>query len=272
MGSKHDILTEEEMNSFQLSPAIVEQLRAFALQATRQFDAQPLKILDWGCGRGRAVATLRSEGHSAFGVDVDRAVMANGYPLFLARGFDPSSLLLHADDVKTMDADQFDIICSEETIEHITDLRTAAREMFRLLRPGGIAIHSFPGALWLIEPHIHIPIVHWLPNSKLRRMLVTFFLTLGFGPSPPWPEARNRSLHSKSAIYSRYLLEKTCYRSESVLNGIFRDAGFDSQFLRPRAVIGWHRLLPAILRNNGFPSGHVLLLLTKPTATASIQS
>lgn len=183
MSSKHDRLTEEEMAGFRPSPSLFKQMYATPRAAV------PPRILDWGCGRGRSVALLRQEGFEAFGIDIDHAVMRNGYDLFRGRGLDPEQLLLHADDSGMFADGFFDITFSEDTIEHVADLAWMAHESYRLLRPGGLAVHSFPGSRRLIEPHVHMPLVHWLRQGTLRRLLVWVCLLHGFGPRPPWPEA-----------------------------------------------------------------------------------
>lgn len=263
MSTKHDTLTETDMQRFGMNLALLDRIREHAQQRERA--AGPLRILDWGCGRGRSVALLRQEGLEAFGLDIDRAVLRNGHDLFRARGLDPERLLRHIDDAATFSDGAFDVVFSEETLEHVADLVAVARESFRLLRPGGIAVHSFPGSRWLVEPHVHMPLVHWLPQGGLRRQLIRLCLLLGFGPRPPWPEACDAGLRQRLAVYDRYLAEKTCYRPREAVMAIFAGAGFEGRWLGGTAAAGWRRLLPAGLRDNGFPAGHLLLQLVKPT-------
>lgn len=263
MSTKHDALTEADMQRFRMNPALLGRIREHTQQQRRT--AKPLRILDWGCGRGRSVALLRQEGLDAFGVDIDRAVLRNGHDLFRARGLDPEQLLRHIDDAGTFGDGAFDAIFSEETLEHVVDLAAVARESFRLLRPGGVAMHSFPGSRWLVEPHVHMPLVHWLPQGVLRRPLILLCLLLGLGPRPPWPEASHAGLRQRLAVYDRYLAEKTCYRPREEVMAIFAHVGFEGRWLGDAAATGWRRLLPASLRDNGFPAGHLLLQLVKPT-------
>lgn len=258
MSTKHNALTEADMQRFRMNPALLSQLRAQA----RSRAPETARILDWGCGRGRSVALLRQEGFDAFGVDIDRAVLRNGHDLFRARGLDPARLLRPLDDIGAFEDEAFDIVISEETLEHVVDLAQVARESFRLLSPGGIALHSFPGSRWLVEPHVHMPLVHWLPPGALRRLLIRLCLLAGHGPRPPWPEAgdgRRRQLD----VYDRYLAEKTAYRPRGEVMAVFEREGFAGRWLGGEAS-GWRRLLPAALRDNGFPAGHLLLHLVKP--------
>ena len=258
MSSKHDALTEADMQRFCMNPALLGQLRGHA----RARPSASLRILDWGCGRGRSVALLRQEGLEAYGVDIDRAVLRNGHELFRACGLDPERLLRPLDDVGTFGDGSFDAVFSEETLEHVADLDRVARETFRLLRPGGIAVHSFPGSRWLVEPHVHMPLVHWLPPSG-RRALIGLCLGIGLGPRPPWPEAREGDRRRQAEVYARYLAEKTAYRPRGEVMAIFGRAGFEGRWVGGKAA-GWRRLLPAGLRDNGFPAEHLLLHLVRP--------
>jgi SAM-dependent methyltransferase len=259
VSTKHDALTEADMQRFRMNPTLLAQLRAHAGSRA----PGPVRILDWGRGRGRAVAFLRQEGFEAFGVDIDRAVLRNGHELFRARGFDPERLLRPLDDIGAFGDGTFDIVFSEETLEHVANLAQVARESFRLLRPGGLAVHSFPGSRWLVEPHVHMPLAHWLAPGKSRRLLIRAWLLLGFGPRPPWPEAGG-GLGRQVDVYDRYLAEKTAYRPREEVMAAFARAGFLGRWLGDAPATGWRRLLPAALRDNGFPAGHLLLRLVKP--------
>lgn len=44
-------------------------------------------VLDWGCGRGRFVGFLLSEGFNAYGVDIDPLVVSQAQGLFAEKGF-----------------------------------------------------------------------------------------------------------------------------------------------------------------------------------------
>lgn len=261
MSTKHDVLTEADMQRFRMHPALLDRIRACARE--RIPGAGPLRILDWGCGRGRSVALLRQEGFEAFGIDIDRAVLRNGHDLFRARSLDPERLLRHLDDIDAFGDGDLDIVFSEETLEHVANLATVARESFRLLRPGGLAVHSFPGSRWLVEPHVHMPLVHWLSQGTQRRLLIRTCLLLGLGPRPPWPEACG-DLRRKLDAYDRYLAEKTAYRPRGEVMAAFARAGFKGRWLGDPPAASWRRLLPAALRDNGFPAGHLLLHLVKP--------
>lgn len=249
------------MQSFRINLDVMRLIREHAQRTG--FRNEAIRILDWGCGRGRSVIRLREEGYQAFGIDIDRPTLHNGHALFRARGLDPEQLLKHIDDCPAFPDASFDVIFSETTLEHVADLGAVARESFRMLRPGGIAIHAFPGSRWLIEPHVHMPLVHWLPPGWWRRTFIRSCLLFGFGPHPPWQEGHHDGHEYDWSRYNRYLTEKTHYRPRADIMTIFNAAGFDSRWMDIKPG-GWRRLLPAALRDNGFPDGSLLLHLVRP--------
>lgn len=265
MNGKHDILTEEEMSYFSLGSGIVAELNFLAADPNARQVGHARNVLDWGCGRGRSVARLIENGFNAFGVDTDHAVLHNGYPLFESRGLQPAGILLDAADAARFPDGFFAFIFSEETLEHIRPLELVAGEMFRLTAPGGVGLHSFPGSMRLIEPHILMPLVHWLPGNRLQKWFMALCLLLGAGPRPVWPEAAGTGLRETLDVYFRYLRDKTCYRDIRETLQIFRGAGFECEyFCTGETAAWWSPLLPRRLRGNGFPRGEMVLRLRKP--------
>lgn len=264
MNGKHDILTEAEMSRFSLGTGIVAELNSLAASMNAGQAGHARNVLDWGCGRGRSVARLIENGFNAFGVDTDQETLRNGYPLFEGRGLQPAGILLHAEDVARLPDGFFGLIFSEETLEHVQHLELVAREMFRLTALGGVGQHSFPGSKWLIEPHILIPLVHWLPDNWLQKGLIALCLLLGAGPKPAWPETAGTGLRETVNTYFRYLQCKTRYRDIHEIMQIFRAAGFECEYSCSVEARWWSDLLPRKLRRNGFPRGEMLLRLKKP--------
>jgi SAM-dependent methyltransferase len=122
------------------------------------------RVLDYGCGCGQVVAMLRARGMDAHGCDV------------FFDGGDFSSLLPEAKPyIRRMDSDRipfedatFDVVISNQVIEHVPDLSVVAAEIARVLRPSGRSLHIFPDKGVWVEAHTHVPFLHWLPKNTLR--------------------------------------------------------------------------------------------------------
>jgi SAM-dependent methyltransferase len=112
---------------------------AFAVQVLSL--VQPhYEILDYGAGRGewfdddkspgrRDLQLLRGKCREVVGCDVDPAVLRN-------RAVDRAELI-GADGALPFTDGFFDMIVSRYVFEHITNPEVAAREMLRVVRPGG---------------------------------------------------------------------------------------------------------------------------------------
>jgi 2-polyprenyl-3-methyl-5-hydroxy-6-metoxy-1,4-benzoquinol methylase len=96
-------------------------------------------VLDVGAGANPLLdeAFVREHEFSYAILDVDRTELAKAPPSFRR---------IHADiaDCDLALEDAFDLVCSMDVAEHLADPETFHRNVFDLLRPGGVAIHFFP--------------------------------------------------------------------------------------------------------------------------------
>ena len=66
--TKHDVLTEEELARFPMRRQFVDTANAYAKR--HSLEPSDVRILDFGCGRGRLAAKLLEHGFDAYGVDI----------------------------------------------------------------------------------------------------------------------------------------------------------------------------------------------------------
>jgi hypothetical protein len=59
----------------------------------------------------------------------------------------------------------FHALISYQVLEHIEDLAAAAAEWARLTAGGGAGFHIYPPHFRLVEAHLFMPFVHWLPRT-----------------------------------------------------------------------------------------------------------
>ena len=140
------------------------------LEMIKQAAAERLhgKILDDGCGVGTYVTHLAAFGGLVFGLEYDfeRAQDAKQVS---------DHILSAAGEYLPFPSGSFDLILSNEVIEHVADDKLAVREMVRVLRPGGRITLFCPnigypfethGIYWKREYHFgNIPLVNYLPRK-----------------------------------------------------------------------------------------------------------
>jgi ubiquinone/menaquinone biosynthesis C-methylase UbiE len=111
-------------------------------------------ILDFGCGNGSLVKNLLDSGFNAKGcdlkfkpgMDVDLLIKCN---LINNINIDPYRLP-YSDNT-------FDIIVTNQVMEHVQNYEETIVEMRRILKSDGVCLHMFPSRLRPIESHVYVP-------------------------------------------------------------------------------------------------------------------
>jgi len=105
------------------------------------------RLLDAGCGEGRHCFGALERGAQVVGLDLDRASLHKAAGALRFRGAEVGRLaaMLQGDafHLPFPDATFDKVICSE-VMEHVHDFTGAARELARVLRPGGLAAITIP--------------------------------------------------------------------------------------------------------------------------------
>jgi SAM-dependent methyltransferase len=145
------------------------------LEMIRQAAGERLQgaVLENGCGVGMYVEHLRQAGGCVYGLEYDfeRAVEA---------GQRNPAIVNAAGENLPYPADSFDLILSHEVLEHVADDARAAREMLRVLKPGGRAVIFVPNRGYPFETHGvywrgkyyfgNKPFVNYLPRAWRDRL------------------------------------------------------------------------------------------------------
>jgi SAM-dependent methyltransferase len=225
--SKHDALTQEEFATFVPNENMMSRLHDFAQSTGRQ--PREIRALDWGCGRGRNVLWLRERGYEAYGVEIDPLPIQNGLPLFQSKGHPSECLALLDSNGRTPFPDGFfDYVFSGNVLEHVSDIGSVCAELARVTRPGGGGYHVFPAHRQPIENHLFMPLVHWLPAGRIRKLLIHIFVLMG--REPKWVEVREAPAAQKTNFYYQYTVENTFYRPYQEVRKSFEENGLEVEF------------------------------------------
>ena len=157
------------------------------------------KILDLGCGNGISARLLNQSDFDVIGTDIS--------PLFLeaARTWENPKLRYQVCDVMELpfENESFNVICSNELVEHLPDVETALTEMMRVVCKGGRIVISGPN---LCSPLI--PLFDW------------FSLMSGKSGRPVWGETKLQALQQLARNCKLYVQKRFSTKSP---NFIYRE-------------------------------------------------
>jgi SAM-dependent methyltransferase len=125
------------------------------IEVREYISSKESRVLELGCGRGIAVIQLHREGYSAKGYEVEGGYPKSSKNLCQEVGIDWDSLfdIGGADSRLPYENNSFDLVWTDQVLEHVEDLNFFLSEVKRVLRPGGIFWARFPSKFNLIEPH-----------------------------------------------------------------------------------------------------------------------
>lgn len=111
----------------------------------RGIDISGKRVLDVGCGAGGIELLLARDYGTAevIGIDIEAPVLEHARHLIARRGLADRVRFEQVSPGPLPFADQsFDVVFSKDAVIHIPDKEAWCRDMFRLLRPGGILVAS----------------------------------------------------------------------------------------------------------------------------------
>ena len=132
------------------------------------------RVLEHGCGIGTFSAQIGSRYGAqieAFDIEPERVQVA--------REHTPHALVAAAEHLPYR-SNWFDVVLSQDVLEHVADDRVSAAEIVRVLKPGGRAIILVPNRWYPFETHGHYwrgqyhfgntPLINYLPDSLRNRL------------------------------------------------------------------------------------------------------
>lgn len=208
------------------------------LDMIRQWSDLGGRILDNGAGLGtylEAIGRINPAGvRVGLEIEHERAVAA------LARA---DAVVLGVGEQLPFADNTFDLILSNEVIEHVADDRAAVAEMARVARPGGRVVLFAPnrwypveqhGVYWRDEYHFgNKPLVNYLPNPLRNRLAPHVRVYTGHGLRALFDGLPLRLLHH-GRIFGGY---DNIVRRSPRLGGAIRRALYAAEGT-PLAVVG----------------------------------
>lgn len=132
------------------------------------------RVLDLGCGDGRAVELIESTGAAYVGVDIQQS------PEVASRSrIDAQFETFNGVDLPFPD-EYFDVVYSNQVFEHVRHPDRLVCEVLRVLKPGG----AFVGALSCLEPYHSYSIFNFTPYGVFRLLHDNGFTIGQLRPGP----------------------------------------------------------------------------------------
>lgn len=136
--SKQAEWTGERMETFVLNELTIEHLHRYAL--AMEF-ATGKKVLDIACGEGYGTNLLASNAAHVTGMDIDKKTIQKAKIKYNKKNINFKEST--AEKILAND-NEFDLVASFETLEHLSDHISMINEIKRVLKPGGLLIISTP--------------------------------------------------------------------------------------------------------------------------------
>lgn len=126
-----------------------------------QNDLQSLCLLDVGSSTGIIANHLSNSFGKVFGIDVDTPAV-----LFAGEKYSKENLGFTIGDALHLhyQNDMFDVVICNHVYEHVADAKQLMKEIYRVLKPGGICYFAAGNRLNINEPHYNLPFLSIVPR------------------------------------------------------------------------------------------------------------
>ena len=133
-----------------------------------QSDLKTLNLLDIGCSTGIISYYLSRHFGSVVGIDIDRPAVT-----YASATFQKDNLSFSQSDSLNISQpnDLFDVVICAQVYEHVPDANQMMKEIYRVLKPGGVCYFAAGNRMQPIEPHYNLPFLSMLPQNVANAYL-----------------------------------------------------------------------------------------------------
>lgn len=120
------------------------------------------KLLDVGSSTGIIDSIIAQGFDEVWGIDIDKVGVDFARKEFKRKNLHfevGSALALRFHD------NSFDVVICTHVYEHVNDPKKLFKEIYRVLKPGGVCYLAAINAFWPIEPHYNLIFLSWLPKN-----------------------------------------------------------------------------------------------------------
>jgi SAM-dependent methyltransferase len=210
-------------------------------------DGAMVRVLDAGCGNGHLIADL----HRALStLDPSRRYEFYGFDVHDWEYLGPDTATVGLRELNTAVPDIawdgriariattdawpwpegfFDVIVSNQVVEHVADHAFFFAQVRRVLSAYGFSVHLFPPGQTVFEVHLRMPFVHWPRTTERRAWLIRLFAPLT-GRFRRYRSETGKDLNVFVAENALYLERFTNYRSTGGIARLAQNAGLRADY------------------------------------------
>jgi len=245
-------------NSFSMSTvrfSSVTHLHIYAIINTlikynfEPFEKKTIRLLDVGCGDGKMLSTLIKELPTKnpeilfefYGLDVtDSLVQKDGYfkntiellsSNLPAINWQDHLKLITSQDQWPFHDNFFDLIFSNQVMEHVFDQNLLLNETHRTMQPNGYSFHQYPLRHYIYEGHLFIPFVHKFNSWTTTYHWIRWASFLGIGKYA-WHKKNgiDKTVNEYAERHADYLAFQVNYKTARQISTISKNCCLKASF------------------------------------------
>jgi len=225
--------TSPELASAEFQMALAEARQTLSLLENLELPENG-SVLEVGAGMGIASTALSFFGFQVtslepggVGFEINKSTSEH---ISMTVGTKVTLVADSAEEVKFIKGTKFDLIISNNVLEHVQNVEKSLINLLGYLSPSGVMVHSCPNYTFPFEPHFGIPLVPFCP------IRTSVFLSSRIRKSGVWKSLNFVTARQVRRIFSRsdFVVQ---FKKGTMLKSIVR-LNDDAEFNSRHAVLG----------------------------------